>query len=237
MTTARREKISIVIPMEESSKGIPLAVIDWDNALTKSNFDYEIIAAAHKDSNVLSALRAGFRSSVANLKFSSSETAHLHDIINTAVNSTSGEFITLASPEVFPTVSDLSSFTPVLLGESDIVFSTAHGPDKHLSEALCRLFSPVGSREFAEGIISAHKETIIRLMPVIKMFPNNIFEALAIASKKLGLNISESMLSASVTPGLPTRTPSAKVISSLRTRISFELAWGGRGLPISKKVY
>src|SRR3989344_1155372 len=237
MTTARREKISIVIPMEESSKGIPLAVIDWDNALTKSNFDYEIIAAAHKDSNVLSALRAGFRSSVANLKFSSSETAGLHDIINTAVNTASAENIILASPEVLPVVSDLSALANISMSDIDIIFGYAGGPDKHIAEAVCRIFSPVGSREFAECIISARKETIMRLMPVIKMFPNNVFEALAIAGGKIGLNISESMLSASVTPGLPTRTPSAKVITSFRTRISFELAWGGRGLPISKKVY
>lgn len=219
-----RKKLSVILPLQKNSMGFPVALVDWDRILSEKNIDYELIVVGKNKDKRIQALKNNLRFVVSNIVFSFSESDKLEDLIETGIDSSKGDMVMLASPEVFVTSKDFDRlFNPINSG-MDVVFGLS-GTSNSLNEAIGKTLSPVGLFSFERGIISISKDYISSLIPLIKMFPKDIPGILAIALKKNSSNICETMLEATSTPNLPERSPSRRMLTTFSTKIAFEISY------------
>lgn len=230
-----RKKLSVILPLQKKSIGFPVALIDWDRVLNEKNIDYELIVVGKNKDIRIQTLKNNLRFVISNIIFSFSESDNLEDLIESGVDSSKGDVVILASPEVFITNKDFDNLFNTIGSGADVVFGRSETSNS-LTEAIGKTLSPIGLFSFERGVISISKHYISNLIPLIKMFPKDIPGALAIALKKNGSNISESMLEASSMPNLPEKSPSRRMLTAFYTKITFEISWIRSGNSILRRI-
>src|SRR3989344_1526319 len=147
----RHSKVSIILTVQESSKGFPVAFIDIDRYLSEKFSSHEIIVCGYKSDIRLARLQRNMRSVIAGAKFIRSESRSLGAMLKEGVIASNGGHVLWVDTE---TVFDaavanqaLSALEAVGNAKADVVFAlpAADSAAAKLSRRLSRAVAKLGS--------------------------------------------------------------------------------------------
>lgn len=215
-------ELSIILPIQENSKGFPVSLVDIDAYASKKEDKYEIIVSASGKNENISALRRNFSSIISHLRFVSGESDDAADLIKQGAASAHGDYLFIVDSERRFISEEADLMEVMLRGRSaDAVFGVYReaGAMSAVQNRISRFFTGLSSAQAA--IIGLKRDVAEKTIP--QLDSAGIFNfKLALSAVRSNYEIKEIMSKGGPLLNTASESPAESILEAVRARFRFE---------------